>query len=157
MVGSSCCRAEWQMVASWYLAPLPGIVLLRGWNHSCRPHTRGLVAHCIQHAPARPAVNKWTKLGPCVDVLLFGVLCHNVLPLTFASLKVSAAQHQKTGNEDDVAYMVDLDFSALQGKRYAAALAMLSDKAATTALVVLALVLEALYILLYLSIYHMFV
>ena len=42
--------------------------------------------------PARPAVNKWTKLGPCVDVLLFGVLVHNIIPAAFESLKVPIAR-----------------------------------------------------------------
>ena len=44
------------------------------------------------HAPARPAVNKWKKLGPCVDAVLVGVLVHNILPAAFESLKFPIAR-----------------------------------------------------------------
>ena len=98
----------------------------------------------FRHAPTRPAVNKWTKLGPCVDVLLFGVLLHNILPAAFASLKVPVSQRKREDHDEDADYWAEFDFIALQGKRYAAALKMLQDAGAAVAMIVLAIVLEPL-------------
>ena len=44
---------------------------------------------CFGHAPITPTQNKWTKLAPVVDDLVFGYLLHSVYPKAFAALQVA--------------------------------------------------------------------
>ena len=50
------------------------------------------------------------------------MLLHNILPAAFASLKVPVSQRKREDHDEDADYWAELDFTALQGKRYAAAL-----------------------------------
>ncbi|CAK0893274.1 unnamed protein product [Prorocentrum cordatum] len=95
----------------------------------------------LHHMPLVPSVNKWTKLGPCVDVLVFGLLAHRVLPVCFESLKFKAPPSRDDHEADDQ-FKFEADFSALQGKRFRLALDMLKSEASVGCIVMLGIVLE---------------
>ena len=105
-----------------------------------------LMKTVLSKAPGCPAVNKWSKLGPCVDILMSGIVLHQILPRAFALMKRRGAdmQGKARGDDDDGDYVAALDFSALQGKRFSAALAMLQDRQAHAAIICLVIVLEPL-------------
>ena len=104
--------------------------------------TAALKATVFHHRPLVPSVNKWTKLGPCCDVLVFGVLLHGVFTACFETLQIKTCD---TPDGDDVVeYAKDVDFAALQGKRYIRALRMLQDRACRFALLALAFTIEPL-------------
>ena len=103
-----------------------------------------LMKAVFMKAPACPAVNKWSKLGPCVDILMFGLLVHQVLPRAFALMRLSGSVLQSFAGDDDGDYLAALDFSALQGKRYNASKVMLQDPTALVAIICLSIILEPL-------------
>ena len=112
---------------------------------------RAVVAVMMQtlllKAPATPAVNKWSKLGPCVDVLIFGLVVHNVFGRAFEMLSLSGVDLRAKVHDDadvDADYQAAADFNALQGTRFNAAMSMLRDRAAQVAMICLAIVLEPL-------------
>lgn len=47
-----------------------------------------LRATVFAHQPLVPALNKWTKLGPCCDALLFGLMMHNIWAAAFETLRL---------------------------------------------------------------------
>jgi hypothetical protein len=104
--------------------------------------TAALKATVFHLRPVVPALNKWTKLGPCCDVLVFGVMLHGVMTTCFGTLKLKPSDG--AGELDDADYAKDLDYAALQGKRYTTGLRMLQDPACRFALLALALTIEPL-------------
>lgn len=73
----------------------------RGFVHYCsgpsccksREHTlercvRALKRVPFRQVPSTPAANKWTKLGPVVDILMVGFAVHSVFLLAFLKLQV---------------------------------------------------------------------
>jgi hypothetical protein len=74
--------------------------------------------------PSTPAANKWTKLGPVIDILLDGLLCHGVVVLAFLQLQVES---ENKAADVDVQLQLDLNFSAVTGGRYQAARKFLID------------------------------
>lgn len=77
--------------------------------------------------PQVPSLNKWTKIGPCVDVLVAGIAVHGLFVAAFAELQTKipdkvggSGQGTDAGAEPE--YDADVEYSAVQGKRFAASL-----------------------------------
>ena len=135
-------------------------VLVHHCRGCCRSqeHTLERMEAAAKHVafremPATPALNKWTKLGPCCDVVLFGMLWHQGFLNAFGRLALgdlrahaaaAAAAGADAGEPVDTQYLNDLSFSAVQGRRYNMSASMLRDAASVVALTVLSLVLEPL-------------
>ena len=64
-------------------------------------------------------MNKWTKLAPVCDLLIFGFLMHGIFPCVFATLQVASG-----GAAADIDMSMDFDmirdvfFSAVAGSRF---------------------------------------
>lgn len=92
--------------------------------------------------PATPAINKWTKLGPTCDILVFGLLVNRILAQTFLSL---GFRHSMPLDDSLDPQMVQgAMFSAVVGRRYAASKEFLLSPDVIATLVSLALALEPL-------------
>ena len=99
----------------------------------------------LRAMPTTPAANKWSKLGPCIDLLLVGLQCHQLLRSLWRSLNLGAESAVAGNNpEHERQYIEDLDFSAVQGKRWGTGMAALDDATFRFSISLLALVLEPL-------------
>ena len=97
--------------------------------------------------PSVPAVNRWSKLGPALDIVLPLVLVHNLMHkllelLGSASGAGEDAGHDMADDELDAALKSEFDFSKLQGLRYKASLSYFGNASTSNSLLVLALCLE---------------
>ena len=97
----------------------------------------------FRHIPSTPAANRWRKLGPVIDTLILGLLCHQAFLLVFLKLRVKAGAAQADMDiMRDMRLTLDLDLSAVTGTRYHAARKFLLDEATSWSLTVLGLALE---------------
>lgn len=97
----------------------------------------------LRMIPPVPAANKWTKLGPCCDVIMSSLLAHGIFRDIFLGLKfdTSAIGVEESGDLDDQ-LRSDVQFRAVQGKRFAASCDFLRSAKHVLVLVRLCLVLE---------------
>ena len=90
-----------------------------------------------------PAVSKWTKLAPCLHMVVFGMLTHDSLSKCLQALRDKTAIKLAAGGGDtEQDYLRDADWSAVQGKRFKSAMELFEDPKRREALLVLCLVLE---------------
>ena len=117
----------------------------------------------FKRIPCAPAANKWTKLGPVCDTLIFGLMVHNVYAKAFFALSMptepeggdsvpEALSGGKPPERLDASLEADLCFSKVQGVRFAAARKFLCSPDIKATLLTLSLMLEPLR---YLSAYWM--
>ena len=99
-----------------------------------------LLATAFKGAPAPPAVNKWTKLGPVIDLLIFSLLANNMFHRLFHSLDYK--QEVFVDGSMDMQLIQEVMFSAVAGSRYADSKTFLSDPASLPAMICLGLALE---------------
>ena len=97
--------------------------------------------------PSVPAVNRWSKLGPALDIVLPLVLVHDLMhklleQLGSASGAGEDADHAMADDELDEALKSEFDFAKLQGLRYKASLSYFGNASTSSSLLVLALCLE---------------
>ncbi len=68
--------------------------------------------------PVMPCHNKWSKLGPCCDVLLLGMLAHDVCAASLKRLGIKPpARVEGRDDEADEQYDAEASFAVQQGKR----------------------------------------
>lgn len=98
--------------------------------------------------PCVPTKGKWTKLGPVLDWHLLAQGLMGVLQkccqIAFGRLSVKLPQPESEGQGHDQAYLVDVDWHAVQGQRCAKLLVGLADPKMFVDILCLALVLEPL-------------
>lgn len=94
--------------------------------------------------PLTPAANKWTKLGPCCDAVFGGMLLGRVYLHALVSLQIAQPEQKQGDNNADEDYIRDVDFGAVQGKRYKVSVEFLSHKENNVGLAILSLLLEPL-------------
>lgn len=71
----------------------------------------------FREIPVTPAANKWTKLGPCLDLMMVGLLTHRILAGCFSRLQKSSSEDRgDEAHDNDQIYLHDIDWSALQGR-----------------------------------------
>ena len=104
--------------------------------------------------PVVPAANKWSKLGPSMDVVIIGNLCHRMLERVFELLSLSEGSNEgkqtqlvafKTDDHDahiDPALVQDASFSAVAGTRYMQSLRFIANLLTTITLSIFAVVYE---------------
>ena len=104
---------------------------------------RTALAVPFRQVPLTPAANKWSKLGPCIDVLMFACLCHQLFVLLFATLPIAAHAEDATDEAaHDHAYTSDINYQAVQGRRYKRAMETLNSADCLFAMRLLAVVTE---------------
>jgi hypothetical protein len=95
--------------------------------------------------PGVPAANKWTKLGPTVDMLVMGMLCHGIFTKAFLAMRL---RHQGGAIEGlDPQLMHDACWAEVQGRRYTDSCRFLLDACTRARLCMLSLVLEPIRLL----------
>jgi hypothetical protein len=102
-------------------------------------------AFLFRPVPGVPAANRWSKLGPCADIILVAMLCHNVF--TYLFLTLSCATDAEVSADMDPALVSTLGWSAVQGIRIKTSSRMLIDPATKGRLIILSLVIEPLRML----------
>ena len=93
--------------------------------------------------PVRPTKGKWTKLGPSIDWhIQSGIM--NMFAKTFvlAFDKMSLKVIKQGEQNEDTAYLIDVDWHAVRGSRCSKVLAGLSDNGTFARIVILGVVLE---------------
>jgi hypothetical protein len=99
----------------------------------------------FRRMPPTPAINKWTKLAPVCDMLVFGAMLHNIFAKTFFGLDIPMAGEIDSTIDFDM--IKDAFFSAVSGSRFRASKDFLQDANTRPALVTLSLILEPLRVL----------
>ena len=96
--------------------------------------------------PSVPVANKWTKMTPCVQFVVSGLLLHNLLPRLFQSAfqATTATTEPALSTQWDPAQQEELNFHEVQGIRMTRTRAFLDDHEMRVKLVILALALEPL-------------
>ena len=102
----------------------------------------------FRHKPTVPEVSKWTKLGPCLDSILLGMLVHRIFYVALSQVSVwhedgkddDAAAAEP--NDDDQEYLTAVNFAKHRGIRHRVACAFLREPFHATAILILALCLE---------------
>ena len=72
----------------------------------------------LRHVPTVPVASRWTKIGPCLDFIVGGFLCHGLLPALFdkAFSSFSAAGPRvQFSPEVDVALEEEMKWHAITG------------------------------------------
>lgn len=92
--------------------------------------------------PQTPSLSKWSKLGPCLDVMLLGILCHNFFGRAMEQLQVRDTSATMTDGQEESQFASDMDWGGVQGKRYSLAMCMFRDGFSRSCLVALALATE---------------
>jgi len=129
------------------------------WTHHCRGccksskdfrerMTNVVRKIMLRSPPAVPTLNKWTKLGACIDFIVLGLTVHNVLVALFlkgmAEIVPSKDRVLESVVDDDVDEELRraLNWSAVNGARFKASRAFLLDPLTQFKVRSLALVLE---------------
>lgn len=94
-------------------------------------------------APATPAANKWSKLGPVLDWTILCMLSHALLLSLMLALRVDKPQDE-ADDDLDPALHHDLHFSAVLGKRWKSSTDFLTVAAHVDSMLCLAFALEPL-------------
>eukprot|EP00959_Pyramimonas_sp_CCMP1952_P137040 2867685-Pyramimonas_sp.AAC.1 len=83
----------------------------------------------LHRVPSPPAASKWTKLAPALQVILIGVVMRFWEPLwDMAYGALSCSRSTATSNEGDIDdAQGELDFHALNGKRFKRTAAFVKD------------------------------
>ena len=110
--------------------------------------TATLLCTFCRAMPPPPAGNKWTKLGDCVDAVLLLSLCHGLFGRLYDCLGACVTQDgrraaAKDDGEHEHLFLEDIDFGAVQGKRYRVG-RQLFEPVMQVSMIVLALVMEPL-------------
>lgn len=117
-----------------------------GEESMLRRMEEALVSVVFREVPCTPAASKWTKLGPCCDSIVLGLWLHRVFVHILGALQLKQDQEtpEVRDQQADEQYIHDIDYGALQGKRYKIALSFMRDRRSNETLIVLCLALEAL-------------
>ena len=90
--------------------------------------------------PSPPIASQWTKLTPALNAILIGVLLRCWVPIwahAFGELSYATNDDDVGGDADDKCG--DLDFQALNGRRYRRSSAFVADRPSQINLIVLAI------------------
>lgn len=136
--------------------PLQGQVVVHhhselcGWGATCKEQVSLAIRNfLLRHLPAVPVTSRWTKVGSCVDFLVGGLLCCNLLPRLFehAFTIMGTKGRQPRGHCDDeldIEEWQQMNWHQVTSKRVDKSISFLQSRASMAKLLVLAVVLEPL-------------
>ena len=75
---------------------------------------RGILKVLLHSAPDTPAADRWTKLGPCLDVAVPSLLAHDSFGESFRAMGIKHDMVDQNGDhEAEADYLVDTPYEAV--------------------------------------------